>query len=588
VDRRFTYIGAIPQDIDILLTNKNAMISDGWVAQSIVGTSTLFSGLACTPTSPTTLTVNVAPGCVFSQQNVDNSAYGSLSPDTTDQIVKIGIALSVQNFSCPAPSTVGYSVVYLIEAAFVETDTGAAVLPYYNAANPSMPWAGPNNTGASQNTIRQNECSVQLKAGVPATTGTQTTPAPDAGYTGLWAITVAYGQTTITSGNIAQIGGAPFISETLTQKLSQASADLRYAQITNVQNAAHIFANDTSVTQGIITAALNPAPTAYVKGMTVIINVANANAGISVINLNGLGYKGITTAGNALKGGEFIPGQNYIMSYDGTSFEINSSYGSGQRALLTANTSFYVSTTGNDSTGNGTVAAPYATIQKAWNVISENYDLNGYAATIQLEDGTYTPTVGLNAYLTPPGAPGGGITINGNSTTPSNVLIAPTSGICFQGQEGAVFTIQNLKMQSSVGAALVSASNGALIFLGSGLIFGLTTGPHLVAEEGGFILGGAGYTIAAGASAHAQAFGGGIIYIVGFTITLASTPAFTTAFALATLNASLDLSLNTFSGSATGVRYILASNSVLNTNGAGTSYLPGNASGTTATGAQYV
>ena len=318
MDRRIVYMGAIPQDTDILYTNRNAMVSDGWVAQGILGTSTLFSGLNCAPTSPATMTVNVSPGCVYSQQNIDNSAYGSLSSDTTEQIVKIGISQDTVNFSCPAPATVGQSVVYLIEAAFVEEDTGAAALPYYNAENPATPWSGPNNTGVSQNQTRQNICNVQLKVGTPATTGSQTTPAPDAGYTALWAVTVANGQTTITSGNIAQVGGAPFISETLTQKISQTTADGRYAKITTVQNTGYNFALDTSGSANSIVAALSPVPSALTQGMTVAITVANSNTGATTLNLNGLGAKNVTRNGNALTGGEMMAGQNYLFSYNGT------------------------------------------------------------------------------------------------------------------------------------------------------------------------------------------------------------------------------------------------------------------------------
>lgn len=323
MDRRIVYVGAIPQDSDVLYTNRYAMISDGWVAQGILGIATLFSGLACTPTSPAGMTVNVAPGAVFSQQNIDNSAYGSLSPDTADQVVKVGINQSTQNFSCPAPVTAGQSVVYLIEAAFVEQDTGSVVLPYYNAANPTAPFNGPNNSGISQNTIRQDVCSIQVKVGVPATTGLQAIPAPDAGYTGLYAITVANGQTTIVSGNISIVSGAPFITETLTQKISQATGDARYAMITGVQNNSYAFGIDTSVSANTLTVNLSPAPSVITQGMTLIITVANNNTGASTINVNGLGAKSITkNGGNALTGGELQAGQNVELSYNGSAWNL--------------------------------------------------------------------------------------------------------------------------------------------------------------------------------------------------------------------------------------------------------------------------
>src|SRR6516225_148646 len=61
------------------------------------------------------------------------------------------------------------------------------------------------------------------------------------------------------------------------------------------------------------------------------------------------------------------------------------------RRRLTAALTVYVSTTGNDSTGDGlTIATAFATINHAYNYIRDHVDLNGQQATIQLEDGTYS------------------------------------------------------------------------------------------------------------------------------------------------------------------------------------------------------
>ena len=62
---------------------------------------------------------------------------------------------------------------------------------------------GRKGNGLTQNTVRKGAVVVQVKAGASATTGSQVTPAPDSGYVGLYVITVANAQTTITSSNIA-------------------------------------------------------------------------------------------------------------------------------------------------------------------------------------------------------------------------------------------------------------------------------------------------------------------------------------------------------------------------------------------------
>jgi hypothetical protein len=216
--RQTVYPGAVPLETDILNTNKNIMIAIGHLIQDMLGTSTLFSGLGCVPTSPAGMTVNVNPGRAYSYQATDTGAYSSLAADA-HQIVKQGILLDAVNLSCPAPTTAGFSQNYLVQAAFQEIDAGSVVLPYYNATNPAQAYSGPNNTGASNTTYRDNTVQVQVKAGSAATTGSQVTPTPDAGFNGLWVVTVPFGATTITSGMIAQYAGAPFLSASLLAQI---------------------------------------------------------------------------------------------------------------------------------------------------------------------------------------------------------------------------------------------------------------------------------------------------------------------------------------------------------------------------------
>lgn len=229
MDRQIVYPGQIPLETDLLNSNKYAMVAVAKLAAAVLGTSTLVNGLACVPTGPASLQVVVNPGEMYSIANIDATAYSSLPADTAHNILKQGISLDDVLLTCAAPGTAGQSVNYLIQAAYQDLDTGSVTLPYYNASNPSQAWSGPGNSGTPQATARKGVISITAKAGVAATTGTQTTPAPDAGYTGLWVVTVANGQTTITSGNISQAANAPFITERLGEKISQVTGDARYA-----------------------------------------------------------------------------------------------------------------------------------------------------------------------------------------------------------------------------------------------------------------------------------------------------------------------------------------------------------------------
>jgi hypothetical protein len=190
----------------------------GWLLQSTMGTATGVAGLACTPTSPASLTVNVGPGAIWSFEEIDTTAYGSLSADTSP-LMKMGINAESAgtSFTLTAPTTSGQSINYLIEASFLEQDGTAVVLPYVNPASPSTPYSGPSNSGAAQNTMRVQSVDLQLLAGAPANTGTQTTPATTSGWVPLYVITVNHGQTTITAGGITPAAGAPFLPFTLPQ-----------------------------------------------------------------------------------------------------------------------------------------------------------------------------------------------------------------------------------------------------------------------------------------------------------------------------------------------------------------------------------
>lgn len=213
--RQMVYLGAIPLETDLLSTNKNTMIGLAKLSAAVLGTTTQVNGLACTPNSPAALNVIVAPGEIYSLQNIDGTAYSSIAADTTHQIVKQGILLDAVTLSTPAPATAGFSINYLVQAAYLDNDALPAVLPYYNASNPAQAYSGPSNSGTTNNTVRQGQCNVTVKTGIAATTGTQTTPAADAGYTALYVVTVANGQTTVTSGNIATVANAPFVNSTL-------------------------------------------------------------------------------------------------------------------------------------------------------------------------------------------------------------------------------------------------------------------------------------------------------------------------------------------------------------------------------------
>ncbi|HHQ5472460.1 TPA: phage tail protein [Yersinia enterocolitica] len=290
MDRQIVYPGAIPLETDLLNTNKYAMIGIAKLAAAVMGTNTYLRGLLCTASSPASMIINIARGEIYSLQNIDNEAYSSLPADTVNTILKQGVILSSTAFTLTAPTTAGQSINYLIQITYQDVDTGATVLPYYNAANPSQAYSGPNNSGTAQYTARTGVCVVALKSGVAAITGTQTTPVADAGYTAAWVITVAQGATTITSANISVAANAPFLP----------TAGI----VDGIQRNAMTFAADTGVANAYVASFLPNLPT-IVDGVRLTFKAKTANTGASTFVPNGMASAPIYSHANqALQGGE--------------------------------------------------------------------------------------------------------------------------------------------------------------------------------------------------------------------------------------------------------------------------------------------
>ena len=207
MDRSLVYPTEGIQDSHILYTNKHGMMGLGYALQAILGTQTYVDGLACLPTAPASLSVTVATGSIYSLQNVDATAYGTIAADTANQVVKQGISLGATSFTLTPPATSGKSQVYLIQATYQDQDAGASSQPFVSSDG--------TQTFQTVTTVRKGVCVLSLKAGVIGNTGSQVTPSPDAGYVALYTITVANGQATITSPNIVRVAGAPFLDNKL-------------------------------------------------------------------------------------------------------------------------------------------------------------------------------------------------------------------------------------------------------------------------------------------------------------------------------------------------------------------------------------
>lgn len=258
-----------------------------------------------------------------------------------------------------------------------------------------------------------------------------------------------------------------------------------------------------------------------------------------------------------------------------------------RRTVLTAALSLYVRTDGSD-TNNGmsnVAGGAFLTLQAAINYVANKLDLNGNAVTIQVGAGTYAAGVTIDGPFV--GTSGGGsVSLVGDTTTPSNVLISVTSANCIVAQNGAVVNVGGFKVVAATSGIGLAATTSARIIQTGKMDFGACATSHFNVASGGKITNfGVNYDITGAAPAHWLANGtGSLVSVQLSTITITGTPAFSSQFASASSLCHVLCNANTFSGSATGTRYSATLNAVIESGGA---TLPGNAAGSTATGGQY-
>lgn len=242
------------------------------------------------------------------------------------------------------------------------------------------------------------------------------------------------------------------------------------------------------------------------------------------------------------------------------------------REVLTANKILYVATTGAD-TNNGTSGSPFLTIQKAINTFL-TIDLNGYTGTISVGAGTYTGGVTLSSPFV-----GGNVTLTGDTSTPSNVIISTTDADCIKVTDGGGITVTGFRLKtagpvtgSNTAHCLHAVRGGSRIKYGV-IDFNASVQNFIMAEIGGQTeaIGGA-VTITGNCTNFvAQAYAGGVIYNA-VTVTLSGTPTFS-IFVLCHTGGAVYWPSAT-SGSGTGTRFVL-NGGTIDVNGAGEAFFPG-------------
>lgn len=256
------------------------------------------------------------------------------------------------------------------------------------------------------------------------------------------------------------------------------------------------------------------------------------------------------------------------------------------REVLTANRTYFVLTTGSDSNTGlaNTAGGAFLTLQKAANVIA-TLDLQTFSVTVNVGAGTYTGTLSVSG----PWLGSGAVSFVGDTTTPANVIISTTSANAITVSNGASLNVSGFKLVTTTSGSCLSSTYNGFLVIGGKMDFGACASAHVEATRGGVVAANQSiaYNITGSAVTHWTADDGAALVIQVVTITLTGTPAFSTAFASVFNSGSMLINANTFSGAATGVRASATLNGVIQTFGAGATYLPGSVAVSTATGGQY-
>lgn len=251
------------------------------------------------------------------------------------------------------------------------------------------------------------------------------------------------------------------------------------------------------------------------------------------------------------------------------------------RELLTANRTYYVRTDGSDSNTGlvDSAGGAFLTLQKAVDTVA-GLDLGIYDVTIDVGNGTYTGGCKLKTTVG-----GGTVHLLGDTTTPSNVVISPTSATCFGSSSESddfhgKYTIRGFRMTTTTSGACIDVGGNCTILMSACQFSTVPAGwYHIASQRGAAFRADGNYSIIGGGGFHWIASRGAANIVARtLTITITGTPAFGFRFADATEGGIINCGGNTYSGSATGARHLVNTAGGIITGGV---TLPGDSAGTT-------
>lgn len=267
-------------------------------------------------------------------------------------------------------------------------------------------------------------------------------------------------------------------------------------------------------------------------------------------------------------------------------------FGSIRDQVLAART-YYVAASGGSDTFNGlSQSAAFATLSKAIDVIHQLDIASNVNVTIQLLDGTHT----ISAQINVRNFVGiGQVVIQGNLADSSKVVLNCPSGansiaLNFIGTGGSRWVLSSVTFNGVNANIAVNLSNFARVTCTS-LRFGGSLFNCFSLANGSFLqLIGANWEFF-GSVTNAVFLcqrQSQVLWTTTATATITGTPAFAVFVSAIDHGYVRISSAVTFSGSATGNRYGASGLSLIQTNGAGANFFPGNNAGSVSDQSQYL
>jgi len=341
-------------------------------------------------------------------------------------------------------------------------------------------------------------------------------------------------------------------------------------------------------TANALTAAADPALTTALPGLALRLRIAVNNTAAATLDAGDGARPIVTPRGEAIRQGDLVAGAIVTLIDTGAAWMLSGiAYSEVPRAAF--NQVLYVrpndGNDANDGSANDAGHA-FATIAAAALAATKFYAAGG-VVTIQLGEPGAT-------YAAPGNIPAGSgaVLLRGNPANPGQFIISGAvnpagAGALVAGVGGLIILDGVTLFGTGTGVSLVGMAGTGLITLRNTL---LSTSVQLV---GALIFSSAGGNVFIESGCTVSGSAGSAIFVSAASIairagvTVSNGVGFTSAFCTVTNGGTIVVDGASFTGSATGQRYAAILNGVINTNGAGANFFPGNVAGAIATGGQY-